>query len=117
MSKRSPKHTAAANVNSSRTGRPAWLAPALLVLASIAIVSSLFWMAQRSQPAPAQTLAPQNDSAQRATGPRISVDQELFDYGDVKFNTPIETVVRVTNVGDQRLALERTPAVELVEGC
>ena len=77
----------------------------------------MVWLAQRKQPAPTQALPAQSDSAQRATGPRISVDQALFDYGDVKFSTPIETVVHIKNAGDQVLALERTPAVELVEGC
>ena len=117
MSKRSKERAAAEDVKPRSANRPVWLAPMLLVLASIAIVSSMVWLAQRNPPAPTQTLSPQNDAAPRATGPRISVDQELFDYGDVTFNTPIETVVRVTNVGDQVLALERTPAVELVEGC
>ena len=49
--------------------------------------------------------------------PRVVVDQELVDYGEVKFDTSIETVFRVRNVGDQPLKILGEPQVELVEGC
>ena len=50
--------------------------------------------------------------------PGIRVDQEVFDYGDVKLGEkPIRTVVRVTNVGDQTLQLTEKPYVEVLEGC
>ncbi len=50
-------------------------------------------------------------------GPRAEVAQEVFDYGDVRFNTPVETVFRVRNVGDQPLTILGEPQVRLVEGC
>ncbi len=49
--------------------------------------------------------------------PAIRVDQSLIDYGVVKNNTMIETVVRVRNVGDQALYLLGDPHVEVREGC
>jgi hypothetical protein len=50
--------------------------------------------------------------------PGIKVDQEVFDYGDVKLGEkPIRTVVRVTNVGDQTLRITEAPYVEVLEGC
>jgi hypothetical protein len=52
-----------------------------------------------------------------AGAPRVSVVQDVFDYGQVKVNTPIETVFRVQNVGDQPLKILGTPEVELREGC
>lgn len=49
--------------------------------------------------------------------PRVEVSQETVDYGDVKVNTPIETVFRVRNVGDQPLQILGEPQVEVVRGC
>ncbi len=49
--------------------------------------------------------------------PRVEVSQETVDYGDVKVNTPIETVFRVRNVGDQPLQILGEPQVEVVKGC
>lgn len=50
--------------------------------------------------------------------PAIRVDQEVFEYGDVKLGgTPIKTEVRVTNVGDETLRFTEAPYVEVVEGC
>lgn len=50
--------------------------------------------------------------------PGIKVDQEVFDYGDVKLGEkPIRTVVRVTNIGDQTLRFTEEPYVEVLEGC
>jgi hypothetical protein len=49
--------------------------------------------------------------------PSLSVLQESVDYGNVKLNTPIETVFRVRNVGDQALTFLREPNVEILQGC
>ena len=57
------------------------------------------------------------DAPATSTGPRVQVAQEQFDYGDVAYNTPIETVFRVQNVGDRPLEILGTPRVELVDGC
>jgi hypothetical protein len=49
--------------------------------------------------------------------PRVAVDQEVYDYGMVQVDTPIETVFRVSNVGQGTLRITENPKVELVEGC
>ncbi len=49
--------------------------------------------------------------------PRLVVEQEVFDYGDVAYNTPIETVFVLRNEGDGTLRILSTPEVELREGC
>src|SRR5262245_45888553 len=49
--------------------------------------------------------------------PRLEVDQEEVNYGNVRFETPVESVFRVTNVGDQPLKLLGEPVIELLEGC
>jgi hypothetical protein len=48
--------------------------------------------------------------------PRLSVDQTLVDEGYVKFNVPVRTTYRLSNVGDQPLEI-MAALVELVEGC
>ena len=49
--------------------------------------------------------------------PALRVDQTLIDYGTVKNNTVVETVVRVRNVGDEALRILGEPHVEVREGC
>jgi len=50
--------------------------------------------------------------------PKIKVEQESYDYGNVKLGAaPIRTVVRVTNVGDQPLIFKEAPYLEVLEGC
>ena len=140
MSKRSNKPTS--RHTQARTTRTPWLGLALVVLAAVAVISIVVWMAQQSManaltattpalsavatnatdaaPAPATATsftAADGVTALPADGPRIAVEQTLFDYGDVRFNTPIETLVRVRNDGNEVLTLAQNPRVELVEGC
>jgi hypothetical protein len=49
--------------------------------------------------------------------PRMEIAQERVDYGDVKVNTPIETIFHIRNVGDQPLQILGEPQVEVVRGC
>lgn len=50
--------------------------------------------------------------------PKIKVDQDYFDYGDVKNGgVPIRTAIQVSNVGDQTLDFMEAPYIELLEGC
>lgn len=119
MSKHSKRRSTSPKSQPRQARRPTWLAAAVLTLAGVALVSVLIWLTQRNagetvQTTPAQ-IAPSDSTA--LSGPRISVDQDRFDYGDVKLNTTIETAVRVQNIGNQMLALEQNPVVELIEGC
>jgi hypothetical protein len=45
------------------------------------------------------------------------ISQELFDYGDVKGGTWIETVFTLKNIGDQPLNILTEPYVEQIQGC
>jgi archaellum component FlaG (FlaF/FlaG flagellin family) len=49
--------------------------------------------------------------------PHLSVAQTHYDYGNVRNNTWVETVVRVRNTGDQPLIFTSEPHVQVVEGC
>ena len=49
--------------------------------------------------------------------PRLAVDRTEVDEGYVRFNVPVRTTFRLSNVGDQPLRFLGQPQVELVEGC
>lgn len=50
-------------------------------------------------------------------GARLALNQDTFDYGDVKLNTTITTDVEISNVGDAPLRITGTPQVQVLEGC
>jgi hypothetical protein len=49
--------------------------------------------------------------------PSIAVDQQLIDYGDVKFNVEKTFAIKVTNTGDGSLRFKEDPYIEVLEGC
>ncbi len=49
--------------------------------------------------------------------PRLVVEQEVYDYGAVVFETPITTVFTIRNEGNAPLRIVSTPQVEVREGC
>lgn len=49
--------------------------------------------------------------------PRLKVDQEKVDLGDVRLGKTVNVSFQLTNVGDQELKITDTPYVEVVEGC
>lgn len=90
--------------------------PHLLALGGLGVGLALViavLLAQRSQ----ANGVPARFTPAYTGGPRVAVAQEVFDYGDVRFNTPVETVFRVRNVGDAPLEILGEPQVRLVEGC
>ncbi len=49
--------------------------------------------------------------------PRLVVDQQKIDYGDVKFDTLKTFAVKVTNTGDGALRFKEAPYIQVMEGC
>jgi hypothetical protein len=49
--------------------------------------------------------------------PRLAVDRTVADEGNMKFDVPVRTAFRLSNVGKQTLQILGEPQVELVEGC
>jgi hypothetical protein len=47
----------------------------------------------------------------------IAVDQQVIDYGDVKFNTEKSFGIKVTNTGNGTLRFTEEPYIEVREGC
>ncbi len=92
-----------------RAGRRTFLWVGLVALGAFALVIVGYTLLRGGSGVPA--------AGGGQTGPVVEVDQDVFDYGDVKVNTPIETLFRVRNAGDQPLKIAGDPEVELVEGC
>ena len=49
--------------------------------------------------------------------PALVVDQEVIEYGDVKFNTDLTFEIKITNTGDGTLKFKETPYIQVREGC
>jgi len=49
--------------------------------------------------------------------PRLVVDRELVDLGDLPFDAPARVVFTLTNAGQGTLKLNGVPRVEAVKGC
>ena len=83
--------------------------PLLLVAAGAILIVGIMWVT---------TGRDKTDFVPAVSGaPRLVVAQDKVDYGDVKLNTPIETVFTIQNAGDRPLEILGEPQVELVDGC
>lgn len=84
---------------------PLWLA-----LAGLTLVIAAVWgvVAGGSQG---------NANVEVKGAPRLKVEKEMIDRGNVKLGTPLRDDIRVTNVGDQPLRFIEAPYVEVKEGC
>jgi hypothetical protein len=49
--------------------------------------------------------------------PRLAVDQEKIDYGDVHFGDGKSFAIKVTNTGDGLLRFKEKPYLQVLEGC
>ncbi|MCX7100124.1 MAG: hypothetical protein NTX38_01155 [Methylobacter sp.] len=49
--------------------------------------------------------------------PRLVVDQEKIDYGDVHFGVNKTFAIKVTNTGDGLLRFKEKPYIQVLEGC
>jgi len=56
-------------------------------------------------------------AAQYQGGPRLAVDRDLIDFGDVPYKRIVKASFRLRNVGDKPLQLPANPPLETVEGC
>ena len=49
--------------------------------------------------------------------PRLVVDREVVELGDIPFEAPARVVFTLTNAGDGTLKIAEVPRVKAVEGC
>jgi hypothetical protein len=59
----------------------------------------------------------QNIGSDSSGTPELAVDQEVIQYGDVKFNVPLTFAIKVTNTGDGTLRFKEQPYIEVRDGC
>ncbi len=57
-----------------------------------------------------------NQSGDGGGTPSIAVDQQLIDYGDVKFDVEKTFAIKVTNTGEGILRFKEDPYIEVLEG-
>ncbi|HWR65219.1 MAG TPA: hypothetical protein VN364_03795 [Bellilinea sp.] len=89
-----------------RKNVPVWLILSGIGLILVALVVFL------------SSIGPKKADIEVTGSPKLKVEQDVYDYGDVKLGgVPIRTVVTVTNVGDQPLRFKEAPYVEVLEGC
>ena len=49
--------------------------------------------------------------------PKLVVDQQKIDYGDVRLGTPESFTIKVTNTGAGVLKFKEAPYIQVLEGC
>lgn len=57
------------------------------------------------------------ESGPGTLGPRLSVNTEKLDFGDVKLDKTVRAEFVLTNAGDRTLTLDSSTPVRVVEGC
>jgi hypothetical protein len=92
-----------------RRAGPAW-APLALIAGGVVLIGVALLALLQGQAAPKAEIEVQG-------APRLKVDRDVIDFGDVRLGQTVTAEFTVTNVGDQPLRFSETPYVELVEGC
>ncbi len=88
--------------------RPAWLLPSIVIGVLVAIAAIVAALAGGNREAYV---------AEIAGAPRADIDQTAIDHGLQPYGSPVESIFRIRNVGDQPLMIASNPQVETVEGC
>jgi hypothetical protein len=97
------------SVKQTPSRRPSWLKLAAAVGVLLLVAGGLaIWTSSSRQ----TTEAPQVTGA-----PNLVVDRTTVDEGYIKYNVPVRTTFRLSNIGDQALTIKGQPMVQLVEGC
>lgn len=65
----------------------------------------------------AMALALNGTGGSASGAPKLAVDRQEVDLGDVKLGTPVTVSFTLTNSGDGPLTFTRLPFVEVKEGC
>lgn len=86
--------------------------PLLLVVGGVLLVAgALFAVWKAGQPD--LTGVPVETSG----SPRLQVDRDVVDMGDVPVNQIVDVTFNIANTGDQTLRITEQPVVRVVEGC
>jgi hypothetical protein len=98
--------------NARRKARQRNLAPIVVVGSILLLVAAglLYTMNRSDAGQPAVPVTVQGS-------PRLHVDQELIDFGDVPVGKMVTASFTLSNVGDQALTISHPPVPEVLEGC
>jgi len=98
--------------NAQGKGRKRNLAPVAVVGgALILIAASLLIFTDQSSPSlPAVPVTVSGS-------PRLQIDQELIDFGQVPVGKMVRASFVLSNTGDQALTISHPPVPEVLEGC
>ena len=86
--------------------------PLILVLGGVALLGLIafaIWQSNTSS-APKVPLEVQGS-------PKLKIDKQKVNLGDVPLGQTVEVTFNLANVGDQQLRFTEAPYIELVEGC
>ena len=95
------------NLRHHRKKQP-WPVLLLFAGAMILLIGTVF--AFKKPPAPKAAI-------EIAGSPSLKVDKERVDLGAVKLGQTVEVKFTLMNVGDQTLRFNKTPYIDVVEGC
>lgn len=78
----------------------------MVVLGGVLVIAAAFYLGNRTG------LRPHGSGP-----PKIAVDPQKIDYGDVRFGTNKTFDLEVTNIGGDVLRFGREPYLEVLAGC
>lgn len=93
---------------------PRWGIVAIVVGLTLAGLAGLWYLTRSSEPA---TASNPGSNGPTAEGPRLALNEDYFDFGNMKLEQWARREFRLRNVGNQPLMLQGIPTVEVVEGC
>jgi hypothetical protein len=98
--------------NAGRNGCQRNLTPIAILGGALFLMAAglLFTMSQ-------STVSPPAVPVTVSGSPRLHVDQELIDFGDVPVGKMVKASFTLSNVGDQALTISHPPVPEVLEGC
>jgi hypothetical protein len=78
----------------------------MVVLGGLLLIAAAFYLANRP------------GTGKHGSGPpKIAVDQQKIDYGDVRYGTDKSFDIKVTNIGGAVLRFNQEPYIEVLAGC
>jgi hypothetical protein len=86
------------------------LLPLWLALAGLGLIILGGWAISNSNNQPKANIEVKG-------APRMKVEKDSIDHGDVKLGNQIRDDVTVTNIGDRPLRFAQAPYLEVKEGC
>jgi hypothetical protein len=93
-----------------RRQRRRYTSLALVGLGGLLLVALAVFIIKNNQPGPKVPV-------EVSGSPRLKVDKEKVDLGDVKLGKVVEVAFTLSNVGDTPLKVSEAPYIEVVEGC